>query len=119
MQYYMKTGPNREEKKRRLGEFEEIVLLAILRLGDDAYGVPIRRLIEAETNRHISFGALYTTFDRLERKGYISSRQGGATKERGGRAKRYLTVEGAGLDAVRASQYVRAKMLAGLRPVLA
>jgi PadR family transcriptional regulator, regulatory protein PadR len=119
MQEYMRAKAKREEKKRRLGEFEEIVLVAILRLGKEAYGVPIRRLIESETSRHVSFGALYTTFDRLERKGYISSRQGGATKERGGRAKRYLTVEGAGLDALRVSQFVRAKMFAGLRPALA
>ena len=110
---------SRAEKKRRLGEFEEIVLVAILRLGDNAYGVPIRHLIEAETNRDISFGALYTTFDRLEKKGYVSSRQGGATKERGGRAKRYLTVEGAGIDALRVCHNERAKMLAGLRPAVA
>ena len=109
----------RAGKQLRLGEFEEIVLMAILRLGDDAYGVPIRRLIEAETNRSTSFGALYTTFDRLEKKGYVSSRQGGATSERGGRAKRYLKVESAGLEALRASHNGRTKMLAGLRPVLA
>jgi len=107
------------DKRTRLGEFEEIVLLAILRLGDNAYGVPVRRLIETETNRRASFGALYTTFDRLEKKGYISSRQGGATTDRGGRSKRYLTVEGAGLEALRSSQYARANMLSGLQPELA
>jgi len=105
-------------KRARLGEFEEIVLMAILRLGDNAYGVPVRRLIEAETHRRTSFGALYTTFDRLEKKGYIRSRQGGATRERGGRAKRYLRVEDAGLEALNASQTARANMFAGLQPVL-
>jgi DNA-binding PadR family transcriptional regulator len=109
----------KEMRRPRLGEFEEIVLLAILRLGENAYGVSVRRLIELETNRRASFGALYTTFDRLEKKGYISSRQGGATANRGGRAKRFLTVEGAGLEALRSSQHGRAKMLSGLRPELA
>ena len=94
--------------------------MAILKLGDNAYGVPVRRLIEGETKRRTSFGALYTTFDRLEKKGYIRSRQGGATRERGGRAKRYLRVEAAGLEALHASHEshkARANMFTGLRPV--
>jgi PadR family transcriptional regulator, regulatory protein PadR len=103
-------------KMPRLGEFEEIVLLAILNIGSEAYGVSVQRYIEAHTRRRASFGALYTTFDRLEKKGFISSYQGGATKERGGRAKRYLKVEPAGLDALRTRQISRAKMLAGLEP---
>jgi PadR family transcriptional regulator PadR len=115
----MRPTSKRVGKQPRLGEFEEIVLMAILRLGDNAYGVPVRRVIENETNRSTSFGALYTTFDRLEKKGYVSSRQGGATRERGGRAKRYLRVEAAGLEALRACHDRRTKMLAGLQPVLA
>ena len=114
----MKPQP-KEKLAPRLGEFEEIVLLAILRLGENAYGVPVRRLIEVETNRRASFGALYTTFDRLEKKGYISSRQGGATTNRGGRSKRFLKVEGAGLEVLRWRQSGRTKMLSGLRPELA
>src|SRR5260370_34945840 len=114
----MRIKSKRAGKQLRLGEFEEVVLMAILRLGDNAYGVPIRRLIEDETNRSTSFGALYTTFDRLEKKGYISSRQGGATSERGGRSKRYLKVERPGLEALRACHDGRAKMWTGLRPVL-
>lgn len=109
-----------KKKKLHLGEFEEIVLMAIRRLGADAYGVPIRRLIEAETNRSVSFGALYTTFDRLEAKGYISSWQGGATSERGGRAKRYLRVEPAGLEALHFAEQDRIKLSGKLQsqPIL-
>jgi DNA-binding PadR family transcriptional regulator len=113
------TTSSLETKRFRLGEFEELVLIAVLRLTDDAYGVPIRRLIETETGRRISYGALYTTFDRLEKKGFISSRQGGATSERGGRSKRYLTVEGPGLEALRTVQQARRNMSAELLPQLA
>lgn len=109
----------KKSKPLRLGEFEETVLWAILRLGENAYGVPIRRLIEAHTGRHVSFGALYTTFDRLETKGFISSRQGGATQVRGGRAKRYLKVEGAGEEALRSRHLGRSKLSADLLPELA
>ncbi|HEV7744566.1 MAG TPA: helix-turn-helix transcriptional regulator [Pyrinomonadaceae bacterium] len=114
----MKIIKKKLEEKRRLGEFEEIVLVAILSLADNAYGVTVRRWIEVETDRHPSFGALYTTFDRLEKKGYISSRQGGATTERGGRAKRYLTVENVGREALKSRYQVRSKMFASLQPEL-
>ena len=59
--------------RERLGEFEQIVLLAVLRLGDEAYGVPIRQEIEKRTGRSLTVGALYRTFDRLEDKGYLTS----------------------------------------------
>jgi DNA-binding PadR family transcriptional regulator len=77
----------------RLGRFEEVVLLALLRFPENAYGVPIRREIAERPGRDVSFGAVYTTFERLERKGYVSSRVGEPTQERGGRAKRYFRVE--------------------------
>ena len=67
-----------------LGEFEHIVLLAVLRLGDDAYGASVRREIETRTGRALTVGALYRTLDRLELKGYVASRVGDPTPERGG-----------------------------------
>src|SRR5437763_9323287 len=76
-----------------LGEFEQIVLLAVLRLGDDAYGVPIRREIEKRGGRKVTVGALYSTLDRLEAKGYVSSWFADPTAERGGRSRRYFRVE--------------------------
>jgi PadR family transcriptional regulator PadR len=72
-----------------LGEFEQVVLLAILRLDDDAYGVTIRSEIATCTGREPAPGALYTTLDRLEEKGLVRSRMGEPTPERGGRPKRY------------------------------
>jgi DNA-binding PadR family transcriptional regulator len=83
-----------------LGEFEQIVLLAVLRLDDAAYGVTIRAEIAARTGRETSPGALYTTLDRLEDKGFVASRLGEPTAERGGRAKRYYTVTAKGVRAI-------------------
>lgn len=97
--------------KLNLGEFEELVLIAVLVLGDNAYGVSIRDLIEQETGRNVSFGAIYTTLDRLKNKGYVSSKQGEPTKERGGRAKRYFKIEGIGETALTEAQTARNKML--------
>ena len=99
----------------QLGEFEQIVLLAILRVGDDAYGVTIRAEIEVCTDRAPSPGALYTTLDRLEDKGFVASRLGDPTPQRGGRAKRYFAVTGAGLEAVARAQRSYRRLLKGLR----
>jgi DNA-binding PadR family transcriptional regulator len=79
-----------------LGDFEELVLLAIQNLGSDAYGVPIRELLEERTQRRVTVGALYTTLSRLEDKGYISSRKGEITPERGGRPRMYFQIEAPG-----------------------
>jgi len=84
-----------------LGELEQIVLLALIRLGDNAYGVPIRLDIEKRTRRTLSIGALYRTLERLEEKGFVSSRTGDPTPERGGRAKRFFRAEAPGLQALR------------------
>ena len=84
----------------RLGQFEELILLALLRLRDNAYGVTIRREIVNRTGREISIGAVYTALERLQRKGYVSSRIGDPTPERGGRAKRYFSIEAPGIDAL-------------------
>lgn len=83
-------------KPKHLGEFEILVLAALLRLGENAYGAKVRAEIEARTNRTVSVGALYATLSRLEDKGLVVSSMGGATAVRGGRAKRYyeLTLEG-------------------------
>jgi PadR family transcriptional regulator PadR len=97
-----------------LGEFEQIVLLAILRLDDEAYGVPIRAEIASRTGRTTSPGALYITLDRLEEKGFVTSRFGDPTPQRGGRAKRYFKVTKAGIVAVRRSQHAYRRLLEGL-----
>ena len=97
-----------------LGEFEQIVLLALLRLGDDAYGVPIRQEIEKRTNRSISVGALYSTLDRLEEKGFINSWFSDSRPERGGRSRRYFNVQAAGLRALERTRVALASMWEGL-----
>lgn len=79
-----------------LGDFEQRILFALIRLGSDAYGVTIRREIEARTGRAISPGALYTALDRLEKRGLVASRLGDPTPERGGKRKRLYTLQPAG-----------------------
>jgi PadR family transcriptional regulator, regulatory protein PadR len=74
-----------------IGDFEYLVLAATARLGDEAYGAAIRRVL-ADASRPASIGALYTTLDRLERKGLVTTRMGEATQARGGRAKRMVTL---------------------------
>jgi PadR family transcriptional regulator, regulatory protein PadR len=87
-----------------LGEFEHVVLLAVLRLGDQAYAPPILEEIERCTGRALSRGSVYVTLDRLETKGYLRSRLGDPTPERGGRAKRYYLLRPRALDALRDSR---------------
>jgi PadR family transcriptional regulator len=87
-----------------LGEFEHIVMLAILRLGDEAYAIPIREEIEARTGRSVARGALYTALERLEAKRCLRSRMGEPRPERGGRSRRYFTVTAAGLASIRSSR---------------
>ena len=93
---------------------EQIVMLAVLRLGADAYGMTVRREIEERTGREISIGAVYATLERLEAKGYVSSFTGEPTAERGGRAKRHFEIEAAGHRALNASQNALKNMSAGL-----
>src|ERR1700733_4556957 len=83
-----------------LGEFEHIIVLALLRLEDRAYGVTVRQEIELRTNREVSIGAVYATLDRLEKKGYVTSQMGDPTPERGGRSKRFFRVTATGAEAV-------------------
>lgn len=96
-----------------LGEFEQVVLLAILRLGEKAYGVAIRGEITACTGREPAPGALYMTLDRMEDKGLIWSRLGDPTPQRGGRAKRYFTVNAKGLAAITRAQQSYRRLLEG------
>jgi DNA-binding PadR family transcriptional regulator len=97
-----------------LGEFEQIALLSILRLSDTAYGVSIRAEIADHTERNVAPGALYTTLGRLEDKGFVTSRLGDPTPERGGRAKRYYQVSKSGLKAVKRAQNAYQNLLTGL-----
>ena len=97
-----------------LGEFEQIVLLAILRLGEKAYGVRIRAEIENRAGRKVSVGALYATLDRLEAKGLVHSWFADATAQRGGRSKRYFKLLPAGVRALSGSKVVFDRMWEGL-----
>jgi PadR family transcriptional regulator, regulatory protein PadR len=97
-----------------LGSLEHIVLLALVRLKANAYGVTIRREIEERTGRNLSIGAVYATLDRLESKGYVSSSLGEPTAERGGRAKRLFRIEAEGDRALRVSHDAIQRMTLGL-----
>ena len=100
-----------------LGEFEHIVLLALLRLSDQAYGVTVRQEIEMRTDREVSIGAVYATLERLQKKGYVKSFRGEPTAERGGRAKRFFRVTASGLAAVNRTQQALRRMTEGLELV--
>jgi DNA-binding PadR family transcriptional regulator len=97
-----------------LGEFEQLVLLALVRQGRDAYGVSICDDISARTGRDVSLGAVYKTLDRLETKGLVQSRIGEPTPERGGRRKKHYRVAGAGERALRHSLAALRRMTDGL-----
>lgn len=101
-----------------LGEFEQIVLLAILHLGSEVYGVPIVEEIERRTGRKVSRAAVYVTLRRLERKGLVSSWMGDPTPERGGKPRRYVRVEREGLRLLRESRRAMDGMWEGLDPAL-
>jgi PadR family transcriptional regulator PadR len=99
--------------KNTLGGFEEIVLLAVMRLGEESYGVIIKREIEERTGRDVSLGAIYPTLDRLEGRGYVISRKGEPTGERGGRSKRHFRLEESGMEALRRSREAISAMWEG------
>jgi PadR family transcriptional regulator PadR len=101
-----------------LGEFEQLVLLAVLRLDDDAYGATIRRLIEDATDRDISIGAIYTTLERLHGKGLLRCRVGDPTGERGGRRRKIYTLTAPGRAALSRACVAFANMTRGLGPKL-
>src|SRR4029453_8983768 len=101
-----------------LGEFEQYLLLAVVHLGAGAYGVTIRQAIAFRTEREIAIGALYTSLDRLERKGYLRSKMSDPTPQRGGRSKRFFTLTAAGAAALRQSRERLTRMWEGLSPDL-
>ena len=101
-----------------LGDFEQMVLLAILHLDEEAYGPRIVETIEARSGRAISRSALYVTFDRLERKGQLTSSLRHSTEERGGRMRRYVSVTPSGLEALRRSRAALIGMWTGLEVLL-
>jgi PadR family transcriptional regulator PadR len=98
-----------------LGEFEHVVLLAVLRLDEQAYGVTVRRELEACTKREVSIGAVYATLARLEGKGYVQSRAGDPTPERGGRSKRFFRVTAQGVSAVNRTHRALRTLSEGLK----
>lgn len=100
-------------RREYLGEFEQVVLLAVMRLGPGAYGVTIRNEIEERTGREVSIGAIYPTLDRLEAKGFVSSYIGEPTQERGGRSKRHFQLEDAGLAALERSKEMLSSLWEG------
>lgn len=102
-----------------LGGFEKLLLLAVLQLGDDAYGAAIFEELSARTRRDVSPGAVYVTLRRLEKKAMLRSRPGTPTPERGGRPKKVYSIEAAGLDALREARREWDAMADGLDGVLA
>jgi DNA-binding PadR family transcriptional regulator len=97
-----------------LGEFELMVLLALIRLGDDAYGVPISREIEERGGREVALGSVYAALERLEERGSVTSRLGDPTAARGGRAKRYFRITAQGLREVRQTRRALVNLWGGL-----
>ena len=97
-----------------LREFEQLLLFTLLRLGEPAYGVTIRREIEDRTDRRVSPGAIYTGLRRLERRGLVTSWLGEPTPVRGGKRKRYYRLEAAGRESLRHAQEERRRVTNGL-----
>ena len=97
-------------KGEHVGEFEELVLLTVYGLGSEPYGVTIQEALERAAERQVSIGAVYAALDRLERKGYVKSRIGGSTKERGGRRKRFFSVSRSGAIVLGNMRRIRERM---------
>jgi DNA-binding PadR family transcriptional regulator len=97
-----------------VGEFEQLILFAVVRLGEGATAVTIRQEIESRTSRTVSSGALYTALDRLEGRGFVQSRLGEPTAARGGKRKRHYAIEPAGARALTRSYDALQKMASGM-----
>ena len=106
------------KRKKHLGELEQLVLMAVLQLKDDAYGTSVLQELNDRAGRRVSPGALFATMDRLEGKGLVTSRLGDPTPGRGGKRKRYLRVTPDGLAALRDARNAWARMSEGLEEVL-
>ena len=100
------------KQSEHLGGLEEAVLLAIQQLGSDAYGVLLHETL-ADAGRHISIGSLYVTLNRLEEKGFVRSRIGEPTPERGGRSKRYFSLDGGAIAALEDAEATRKHLRSG------
>jgi DNA-binding PadR family transcriptional regulator len=105
-------------RKKHLGELEQMVLMAVLQLRDEAYGTNVLRELSDRGGRRVSPGALFATMDRLEGKGLVASRLGDPTPGRGGKRKRYLTVTPQGVAALRDARNAWVRMAEGLEEVL-
>jgi PadR family transcriptional regulator PadR len=101
-------------RRDQLGHLELIVLLTIMRLGEDAYGVSIAKEIETAGGRRVALASLYLTLDRLEKNGLVRSELGEPTTERGGRAKRYFRITSKGLVEVKAARRALTKLWSGI-----
>ena len=97
-----------------LGDFEQLVLLGVMRLGETAYGAAIRHEIHTRSGRDVSINAVYTTLDRLERKGLLRSWTGEPTSQRGGRRRKFYALEPAGVAALRHAYHTFVSMAGGL-----
>ena len=99
-----------------LGELEQLVLLALIRLGDEAYGIPVQQELARVAKRRATFATVYATLQRLEAKGFVRSRVGEPTAERGGRRKKYFEPTAAGTRALRRSIQATERMTRGIDP---
>jgi DNA-binding PadR family transcriptional regulator len=100
-----------------LGDLEQLVLLALLRLGEEAYGVTVREELSRVARRHASYATIYSTLDRLETKGLVKAWLGDPTPERGGRRKRFFALTAAGDKALRQSLGAMERMARGVAPI--
>lgn len=105
-------------KPSPLGDFEQLVLLGVLRLGDEAYGAAIRQEIHQRSGRDVSINAVYTTLERLEAKGLLRSSVGKPTPQRGGRRRKFCALRPAGASALREAYRAFTAMAGGLEPYL-
>ena len=101
-------------KQKSLGEFEHIVLLALLRLEKNAYGAAIRQLLQSEIGRDVALGALYSTLERMAKKGLVVSTLGESTAQRGGRPKRFFSVTAEGRSALQQAKQAMDRMWQGV-----
>ncbi len=101
-------------KGKYLGEFEQLVLLAVARLDDGAYGMSIRREIEACSGRHVAIGAVYATLERLLDKRYVRAQKGDTSPERDGRARKFFALTASGADELEEARGLQERMWAGL-----
>jgi DNA-binding PadR family transcriptional regulator len=112
--FYIFATVEQMSKRAFLGEMELMVLLALVRLGEDAYGVPISKELRLLAGREVALGSIYAALERLEEKGYVNSTLGEPTPERGGRAKRYFRVTDTGLNAIRQTRTALTKLWNGI-----